>query len=110
MSRGRRVAAAVAGSLVLVSGIPATPASAAATVLNCRTFVHAADNDLGIAACSNPTGRNWIFRAVVVCGRAPDVVGEWVTLPPGGYGESQGYCGGIFTSGVGAVGVDERPA
>jgi hypothetical protein len=47
---------------------------------------------------------------VVVCGRAPDVVGEWVTLPPGGYGESQGYCGGIFTSGVGAVGVDERLA
>ncbi|WP_345389020.1 hypothetical protein [Nonomuraea salmonea] len=30
--------------------------------------------------------------------------------PPGASGQSQGYCGGIFTSGVGAVGVDERPA
>ncbi|SEG93556.1 hypothetical protein SAMN05444920_108145 [Nonomuraea solani] len=110
MSRGTRIAAAVAGSLVLMSAIPATPAAAAATILDCDTFVHANDRDLGIAACSNPTGQTWIFRAVVVCGRAPDAVGEWVTLPPGGYGESQGYCAGIFTSGVGAVGVDERPA
>ncbi|AQZ69242.1 hypothetical protein BKM31_54225 [[Actinomadura] parvosata subsp. kistnae] len=111
MVRRSHMAAVAAGAaLALVpAGLPA-PAAAAATVLRCDTFVHANDNDLGIAACSNPTGQTWIFRAVVVCGRAPDVVGEWVTLPPGGYGESQGYCGGIFTSGVGAVGVDERPA
>jgi len=47
---------------------------------------------------------------VVVCGRAPDVMGGWVTLPPGRHGESQGYCAGRSTTGVGAVGVDERPA
>jgi hypothetical protein len=104
-----RIAAAVGGAVALLSGVLTVSASAA-TVLNCDTFVHAQDNDLGIAACSNPTGQTWIFRAVVVCGRAPDVVGEWVTLPPGASGESQGYCGGIFTSGVGAVGVDERLA
>ncbi|GAA3676396.1 hypothetical protein GCM10022224_045800 [Nonomuraea antimicrobica] len=110
MFTGMRIAAATAGAFALLSaGLPSS-ASARATVLRCVTFVHAQDRDLGIAACHNPTGRTWIFRAVVVCGRAPDVVGEWVTLPPGGSGESQGYCGGIFTSGVGAVGVDERPA
>jgi hypothetical protein len=108
------VAAAMAGAVTLLSGVlaapPASAASAAATVLDCQTFVHAQDNDLGIASCTNPTDRAWTFRAVVTCGLSPDVVGEWVTLAPGGYGESQGYCGGIFTSGVGAVGVDERPA
>ena len=110
MFKGMLIAAAVAGSFALLSAWPAPSASAAATILDCDTFVHANDRDLGIASCRNPTDRTWIFRAVVVCGRAPDVVGEWVTLPPGGSGQSQGYCGGIFTSGVGAVGVDERPA
>lgn len=108
MFKGMRIAAVV-GFALLSAGL--TPsASAAANVLRCDTFVHENDNDLGIASCSNPTGQNWIFRAVVTCGMAPDVVGEWVTLPPGGSGQSQGYCGGIFTTGVGAVGVDERPA
>ncbi|MFI6739525.1 hypothetical protein ACIBI9_41935 [Nonomuraea sp. NPDC050451] len=104
MSKGMFVAVAVG----LIAGNMAPPAAAAATVLRCDTYVHAQDNDLGIASCTNPTGQTWKFRAVVVCGRAPDVVGEWVTLPPGASGESRGYCGGIFTSGVGAVGVDER--
>jgi hypothetical protein len=110
IARSHIAAAATGAAFALMSAGMPTSASAAATVLRCDTYVHANDNDLGIAACSNPTGQTWSFRAVVVCGRAPDVVGEWVTLPPGGYGESQGYCGGIFTSGVGAVGVDERLA
>lgn len=106
----KRMWMAAAGALALLTtGLTASPA-AAATHLNCHTFVHENDRDLGIASCSNPTGGTWIFRAVVVCGRAPDVVGEWVRLTPGASGQSQGYCGGILTSGVGAVGVDERPA
>lgn len=109
MVKAMRVAAAAGAFVLLSAGLTAHPA-AAATYLRCDTFVHAQDNDLGIASCTNPTGQTWKFRAVVVCGLAPDVVGEWVTLRPGAYGESQGYCGGIFTSGVGAVGVDERRA
>lgn len=105
------LASATAGAaLALASaGLPSY-ASVAATVLRCDTYVHGSDEDLGIAACANPTDQVWVFRAVVVCGRAPDVAGAWVTLPPGGYGESQGYCAGGFTSGVETVGVDERPA
>ncbi|MGW4796029.1 hypothetical protein ACWEPC_26780 [Nonomuraea sp. NPDC004297] len=103
-----RVAAAVAGSVALMSLGFAAPASAA-TVLRCDTFVHNNDNYVGIAFCSNPTGQTWRFRAVITCGWAPDVVGEWVTLQPGGTGQSQGSCGRLGT-GVGAVGVDERVA
>ncbi|GAB2935010.1 hypothetical protein ACFMQL_06815 [Nonomuraea fastidiosa] len=109
MSMTIRMAAAAGAFALLTMGLTASPA-AAATHLDCHTFVHAIDRDLGIASCTNRTGRAWIFRAVVVCGMAPDVVGEWVRLEPGGSGESQGYCGGILTTGVGAVGVDERPA
>ncbi|SDL23341.1 hypothetical protein [Nonomuraea jiangxiensis] len=106
MFKTMRVAAAVAGSAALLSLGLAAPASAA-TYLNCRTFVHHNDNYLGIAFCSNPMGQTWRFRAVITCGWAPDVVGEWVTLAPGGIGQSQGTCGRLG-SGVGAVGVDER--
>ncbi|MEO3867492.1 hypothetical protein ABGB18_01535 [Nonomuraea sp. B12E4] len=59
------------------------------------------------ALCSNHTGQTWRFRAVITCGWAPDVVGEWVTIGPGRTGQSQGVCGRLGT-GVGAVGVDER--
>ncbi|MEV0615473.1 hypothetical protein AB0I81_19305 [Nonomuraea sp. NPDC050404] len=107
MFQGARIAAATAGAFALISaGLPSS-ASAAATVLNCDTFVHNNDNYLGIASCSNPTGQTWRFRAVITCGWAPDVVGEWITLAPGGSGQSQGVCGRLG-SGVGAVGVDER--
>ncbi|MBT2234173.1 hypothetical protein [Nonomuraea sp. NEAU-A123] len=106
MFKTLRVAAVVAGSVALLSQWLTTPASAA-TVLNCDTFVHHNDNYVGIASCGNPTGQTWRFRAVITCGWAPDVVGEWVTLPPGGSGQSQGSCGRLGT-GVGAVGVDER--
>ncbi|MFI6921123.1 hypothetical protein ACIBIZ_14310 [Nonomuraea spiralis] len=108
MLRTKQVAAVVAGAVTLLSLGFTAPASAA-TVLDCDTFVHNNDNYLGIAMCSNPTGQTWRFRAVVTCGWAPDVVGEWVTLAPGGSGQSQGVCGRLG-SGVGAVGVDERVA
>ena len=108
MLKTLRVAAAVAGSAALLSLGFTAPASAA-TVLNCDTFVHHNDNYVGIALCSNPTGQTWTFRAVITCGWAPDVVGEWVRRAPGGTGQSQGACGRLGT-GVGAVGVDERRA
>ncbi|GGS83050.1 hypothetical protein ACFFV7_45515 [Nonomuraea spiralis] len=108
MLRTKQVAAVVVGAVTLLSLGFTAPASAA-TVLDCDTFVHNNDNYLGIAMCSNPTGQTWRFRAVVTCGWAPDVVGEWVTLAPGGSGQSQGVCGRLG-SGVGAVGVDERVA
>jgi hypothetical protein len=107
MFKTTRVAVAVAGSVALLSLGLATPASA--TTLSCDTFRHNNDDHVGIAACSNPTGTSWTFRAVITCGWAPDVVGQWVTLPPGGYGQSQGSCA-FYSSGVGAIGVDERPA
>ncbi|MER6580958.1 hypothetical protein ACIBK9_20065 [Nonomuraea sp. NPDC050227] len=106
MRKTRHVAAVVAGSVALLSLGFTAPASAA-TVLDCDTFVHNNDNYLGIAMCSNPTGQTWRFRAVITCGWAPDVVGDWVDLPPGRSGQSQGVCGRLGT-GVGAVGVDER--
>ncbi|MEV5892308.1 hypothetical protein [Nonomuraea fuscirosea] len=110
MSKGTRIAAAVAGSVALLSaGLTAPATAAAATVLHCDTFVHHNDNYVGIAMCDNPTGQTWRFRAVVTCGWAPDVVGEWVTLRPRDSGQSQGACGRLGT-GVGAVGVDERLA
>ncbi|MEW9556308.1 hypothetical protein [Nonomuraea sp. NPDC050783] len=106
MFRTLRVAAVAAGAAALLS-IGFTAPASAATVLDCDTFVHNNDNYLGIAFCRNPTGQLWRFRAVVTCGWAPDVVGEWVTLRPGASGQSQGVCGRLGT-GVGAVGVDER--
>ncbi|PZG12147.1 hypothetical protein [Nonomuraea aridisoli] len=108
MFTAMRIAAAAGAVALLPAALPARPA--AAGHLRCDTFVHAQDSRLGIASCANPTDRTWMFRAVVVCGRAPDVMGGWVTVLPGRHGESQGYCGGRSTTGVSAVGVDERPA
>lgn len=104
MSRGILIAAAF--GLVVAGTAPSTPAES--TVLTCDGLVHLRDRALGIAACTNPTDETWQFRAVVVCGRALDVRGDWVTLPPGAYGTSQGRCGGTVIGGVGGVDVEER--
>ncbi|MEV1168433.1 hypothetical protein [Nonomuraea sp. NPDC049784] len=106
MSKGMLIAAAI--GLVAAGMAPSAPA--AATVLKCDTLVHAQSDDLGIAACSNPTDETWMFRAVVVCSRALDVLGEWETLPPGAYGQSRGSCGNTLTGVAGVVGVEERLA
>ncbi|MEV4113877.1 hypothetical protein [Nonomuraea sp. NPDC049695] len=103
MSKGMFVAAAIG----LVAAGMAPPAPAVAKVLKCDAVVQEQGSDLGVAACSNPTGETWMFRAVVVCRRALDVLGEWVTLPPGGYGQSQGSCD---SAGPGSVGVEEKLA
>ncbi|NYH52504.1 MULTISPECIES: hypothetical protein [Nocardiopsis] len=95
------------GAAAVVLGTVLTPVPASALVLDCDTFRHNNDPDVGIAFCVNRTDRAMKFRAVVVCGRAPDVNGHWVTLRPGRSGQSQGECA-WFSSGVGAIGVDER--
>ncbi|WP_455361924.1 hypothetical protein [Streptomyces sp. SYSU K21746] len=82
---------------------PAHAAPSRALGVDCDGYVHHNNPDHGIAACKNNTDRTITFRAEVVCGRAPDVSGDWVTLPPGGYGESNGICA-FYSSGVGAVG------
>ncbi|WP_232306644.1 hypothetical protein [Thermobifida cellulosilytica] len=102
----RALAAGVGTMALLVGGaVHASPASA--LDLNCTTYVHNNDPNTGIAFCDNPTGRTIAFRAVVVCGWAPDVYGQWVTLAPGRVGQSQATCA-FYSTGVGAIGVDER--
>ncbi|WP_247697050.1 hypothetical protein [Streptomyces sp. b94] len=81
----------------------AAPSAPAAAGVDCDGWVHNNNPDHGIAGCSNNTGRTVTFRAEVVCGWAPDVSGQWVTLAPGQYGESSGVCA-IYSSGVGSVG------
>ncbi|WP_150248539.1 hypothetical protein [Nocardiopsis deserti] len=103
---GLRRALATGAAAVVLSAL-LTPVPASAMVLRCDTFTHNNDPDVGIAFCTNPSDRTMRFRAVVVCGWAPDVNGNWVTLSPGSSGQSQGKCA-IYSSGVGAIGVDER--
>ncbi|MFD6951852.1 hypothetical protein A6A08_15495 [Nocardiopsis sp. TSRI0078] len=95
------------GAAAVVLGTVLTPVPASALVLDCDTFTHHNDDHLGIAFCTNPTDRTMRFRAVVVCGWAPDVNGNWATVAPGRSGESRGQCA-WHSSGVGAIGVDER--
>ncbi|MCP3817292.1 hypothetical protein NLX86_03805 [Streptomyces sp. A3M-1-3] len=99
-------AAVTVAALGLVGTAPAAAHQAApsrALGVDCDGYVHNNNPDHGIAACTNNTDRTITFRAEVVCGRAPDVSGDWVTLAPGGYGESNGICA-FYSSGVGAVG------
>lgn len=105
----KRALAVGAGTATLLFGALLVPQSASAAVLDCDTFTHHNDPDLGIAFCTNDSNRTMKFRAVVVCGRAFDVDGQWVTLHPGQSGQSQGKCA-FYSTGVGAIGVDERNA
>ncbi|MER6996349.1 hypothetical protein [Streptomyces sp. NPDC000410] len=75
----------------------------AAAAVDCVGFVHENDTHHGIADCTNNTGGTIRFRAEVVCGLAFDVSGDWVTLGPGGYGQSHGHCP-VYSTGVGGVG------
>ncbi|WP_395574708.1 hypothetical protein [Streptomyces sp. BK79] len=96
------LALTTAGLAVPAQAAQAAPSAAAAGV-DCDGWVHNNNPDHGIAGCSNNTDRTVTFRAEVVCGWAPDVSGQWVTLAPGQYGESSGVCA-IYSSGVGSVG------
>ncbi|MDG9727763.1 MULTISPECIES: hypothetical protein [unclassified Streptomyces] len=116
MNRGKNIvtaalAATVSALALTAAGFAApaqatpsgTAAAAAAAGVDCDGWVHNNNPDHGIAGCSNDTGRTITFRAEIVCGRAPDVSGQWVTLAPGQYGESSGVCA-FYSSGVGRVG------
>jgi hypothetical protein len=114
MNRRKSIVAAglttTLSALALTLGGLAAPAQAApgdvttmAGTVDCDGWVHNNNPDHGIAGCKNNTDRTITFRAEVVCGWAPDVSGQWVTLAPGGYGESSGVCA-IYSSGVGSVG------
>lgn len=94
--------ATTVSALALTLGGMAAPAHAVGTV-DCDGWVHNNNPDHGIAGCQNNTDRTVTFRAEVVCGWAPDVSGQWVTLAPGQYGESSGVCA-VYSSGVGSVG------
>jgi hypothetical protein len=102
--------ATTVSALALTVGGVAVPAQAAPSGqvgaqagVDCDGWVHNNNPDHGIAGCTNNTDRAITFRAEVVCGWAPDVSGQWVTLAPGQYGESSGVCA-IYSSGVGSVG------
>ncbi|GHE03228.1 hypothetical protein [Streptomyces alanosinicus] len=97
------LAAAVSAVGLTVAGA-AVPAQAATPgTVDCQGWVHNNDPDVGIAGCTNNTDHAITFRAEIVCGWAPDVSGNWVTLDPGQYGESNGNCA-FYSSGVGSVG------
>ncbi|GAA3732971.1 hypothetical protein [Salinactinospora qingdaonensis] len=104
--RGWERLAAMTAAAVLSSSLLA-PAPASALALTCWTGVHHNNDHHGFAFCSNDTNRTYTFRVVVVCGWAPDVKGNWVTLRPGQTGQSDGVCA-FYSTGVGSVGVDER--
>ncbi|EGX59270.1 hypothetical protein SZN_13746 [Streptomyces zinciresistens K42] len=95
------LATLVSAAALSVGGM-AVPAAAAGGV-DCSGRVHGVDPNVGIVGCTNNTGGEIRFRADIVCGLAPDVSGDWVTLRPGAYGESVGSCA-WFSSGVGSVG------
>ncbi|MBT2422536.1 hypothetical protein J7F01_31425 [Streptomyces sp. ISL-22] len=114
MNRSRSIFAAglatTVSALALTLGGLAGPAQAASSArpaavgtVDCDGWVHNNNPDHGIAGCKNNTDRTVTFRAEIVCGWAPDVSGQWVTLAPGQYGESSGVCA-IYSSGVGSVG------
>lgn len=96
------LALTVGGLAFPAQAAPSAPTAAQAGV-DCDGWVHNNNPDHGIAGCSNNTGRTVTFRAEIVCGRAPDVSGQWVTLAPGQYGESSGVCA-FYSTGVGGVG------
>lgn len=72
-------------------------------ILTCSTEVQ---GKIGGADCTNNTTQVVAFRAVVVCGTAPDQTGPWVTLNPGQSGHSNSQCP-AFSSGVGSVSWEE---
>ncbi|MFC6064212.1 hypothetical protein [Streptomyces ochraceiscleroticus] len=83
-------------------GAPA--ASAVPPGLSCDTGKHANDEYTGYALCRNNGGAPQTFWVHLVCGWAPDVDGEHVTLNPGQSGQSTAHCGSLGT-GIGEISV-----
>ncbi|MFF2772636.1 hypothetical protein ACFVUP_36625, partial [Streptomyces bacillaris] len=72
--------------------------------LSCHTGKHAVDEYTGYALCRNNGSRTQTFWVHLVCGWAPDVDGNRVTLRPGESGQSTAHCGKIGT-GIGEIHV-----
>ncbi|MEU6113231.1 hypothetical protein ABZ840_01460 [Streptomyces sp. NPDC047117] len=82
----------------------AAPAAAVPPGLSCDTGKHANDAYPGYALCRNNGSARQTFWVHLVCGWAPDVDGEHVTLDPGRSGRSTAHCGRIGT-GIGEIQV-----
>lgn len=90
-----------------VTSATAKPAAAPAAIppgLSCDTGKHAIDEYTGFALCRNNGSRTQTFWVHLVCGWAPDVDGNHVTLRPGESGQSTAHCGKIGT-GIGEIHV-----
>ncbi|WP_299541378.1 hypothetical protein [uncultured Streptomyces sp.] len=104
-----RATAAFGLAAALAAPLGATAATAAAPAatppgFSCHTGVHNNDEYTGFALCTNNSGSTQTFWVHLVCGWAPDVDGEHVTLAPGGTGQSTAHCGRIGT-GIGEIHV-----
>ncbi|MFG3395875.1 MULTISPECIES: hypothetical protein [Streptomyces] len=103
--RALAAAATVAALAVSVTSATATAAPAAIPPgLSCDTGKHAIDEYTGFALCRNNGSQTQTFWVHLVCGWAPDVDGNRVTLRPGESGQSTAHCGKIGT-GIGEIHV-----
>ncbi|MGW0646556.1 MULTISPECIES: hypothetical protein [Streptomyces] len=103
--RALAAAATVAALGVSVTSATATAAPAAIPPgLSCDTGKHAIDEYTGFALCRNNGSQTQTFWVHLVCGWAPDVDGNHVTLRPGESGQSTAHCGKIGT-GIGEIHV-----
>ncbi|MEV4874433.1 hypothetical protein [Streptomyces cyaneofuscatus] len=88
--------------------IPVTSATAKPAAippgLSCHTGKHAIDEYTGFALCRNNGSQTQTFWVHLVCGWAPDVDGNRVTVRPGESGQSTAHCGKIGT-GIGEIHV-----
>ncbi|MET9707884.1 hypothetical protein [Streptomyces griseus] len=103
----RALAATATVSALAVSVTSATATAAPAAIppgLSCDTGKHAVDAYTGFALCRNNGVQTQTFWVHLVCGWAPDVDGNHVTLRPGESGQSTAHCGKIGT-GIGEIHV-----
>ncbi|MBO8190088.1 hypothetical protein [Streptomyces spirodelae] len=99
-------APALAAVLLTLPGSTAAAAAGAATPpgLSCHTGKHHNDSYTGFALCKNNGRSTQTFWVHLVCGWAPDVDGNRVTLRPGQSGQSTAHCGALGT-GIGRIEV-----
>ncbi|WP_406142253.1 hypothetical protein [Streptomyces sp. NBC_01089] len=83
-----------------VHGVRSTRAPEA--TLECNTWVHHNDPLAGGVDCTNRSAGPVTFHANIICGVAPDVTGNSVTLRPGQVGESSGHCA-FYSTGIGGI-------
>ncbi|MFI7236110.1 hypothetical protein [Streptomyces cyaneofuscatus] len=101
--RGLAVASTALALAIPVTSATATPA-AIPPGLSCHTGKHAIDEYTGFALCRNNGSQTQTFWVHLVCGWAPDVDGNRVTVRPGESDQSTAHCGKIGT-GIGEIHV-----